>query len=721
MTSAEKNTYSFSDKPITKAEEDCLGSIKYSQALAKSLVSWTRKDCLVIGLYGSWGNGKTSIKNLALGELKNSFQESISFLEYNPWCLDGSRGLVESFFNKLGTDLETSSVDKLKEASGKMKSLGALAGAGIPALTVLSNVFAPGSGPILEALLKKVPDLVSRDAEALIEKAQKSFESITKELHTVLNDLKKPLLIVVDDIDRLHPDEIRTLFKLIKNTADFPNVIYLLLFDKEVVISALNDKHGIKGKEYLQKIVQVDLDIPKITEEQLRSYANEKLKEIYSSKKIDIKESELFKILNLVPKFATNLRSIHRLINSYTFQLSLALTDGEPIVNPVDLLGLDVLRIFESKTFDFVFENISILAPNDLIFAINSKDAESNRFKSYWAELQNLFPEKHEHINQLFSVLFPSFSKIAFDEKIKIPSEEEKIKCLRLCHERLSKRYFNFIVEREDLSQKEVNDLLQSFKETRTFKIFLEKLSERGLSTQAIGYLLDYASDHDLNAFYGNLPVLLRHFEEYDGPLSDENRRWTIQLIQKCLLKENSLKRRSNKLKRALKDCGAYYSAILFIQITQENPNKALLSEADITVLKKWIITNIQTNSANGKLPNREKLGKLIYVWETWGDSKKLKAFLKRISRTPAGLLAFAYSQHFLSYSDEGERLGVNLKNLTRFVELNVIEKSFKKIARNELDNDDLRIYEAIERALKSKNRSSHPTMIEDDIWDDNE
>ena len=87
------------------------------------------------------------------------------------------------------------------------------------------------------------------------------------------------ILVMIDDIDRLTADEIRQLYRVIKSVADFPNVIYLLAFDKRVVINALEKTQDIPGagEEYLEKIVQTPFELPIPDKNSLRSLLFEKL------------------------------------------------------------------------------------------------------------------------------------------------------------------------------------------------------------------------------------------------------------------------------------------------------------------------------------------------------------------------------------------------------------------------------------------------------------
>ena len=86
-----------------------------------------------------------------------------------------------------------------------------------------------------------------------------------KVLSQSLQALKRPILVIVDDIDRLVDDEIRLLFRLVKSNADFPNVIYLLLFHRDHVERAL-----LGGRSYMEKIIQVGFEIPKVESKKLK-------------------------------------------------------------------------------------------------------------------------------------------------------------------------------------------------------------------------------------------------------------------------------------------------------------------------------------------------------------------------------------------------------------------------------------------------------------------
>lgn len=71
-------------------------------------------------------------------------------------------------------------------------------------------------------------------------------------LEDALIQAEKKIIIVIDDIDRLANSQIRDVFQLVKQVADFPNVIYLLAMDREVVRRALMlaDESGCTAAYY---------------------------------------------------------------------------------------------------------------------------------------------------------------------------------------------------------------------------------------------------------------------------------------------------------------------------------------------------------------------------------------------------------------------------------------------------------------------------------------
>ncbi len=98
------------DQPITRREEDCLQRSQFAISLARCLLNTNDPDSMVIGLYGGWGAGKTSVINLIVEELRiasNNMLEAEQpvILNFSPWSYSGQQQMIYSFFCRLASTL----------------------------------------------------------------------------------------------------------------------------------------------------------------------------------------------------------------------------------------------------------------------------------------------------------------------------------------------------------------------------------------------------------------------------------------------------------------------------------------------------------------------------------------------------------------------------------------------------------------------------------------
>ena len=94
-----------SDRPIQSKKQDILARAKFAERLATDLQSWEGNDSLVVALYGAWGSGKTSLKNMLLEANRRKKKTTLPVIEFNPWQLSGTGSIPASFFRELGIAL----------------------------------------------------------------------------------------------------------------------------------------------------------------------------------------------------------------------------------------------------------------------------------------------------------------------------------------------------------------------------------------------------------------------------------------------------------------------------------------------------------------------------------------------------------------------------------------------------------------------------------------
>src|SRR5690606_34713846 len=67
---------------------------------------------------------------------------------------------------------------------------------------------------------------------------------LKQELAVKIQELNVGFIVIPDDLDRLEPEQAVEVVRLVRSVADFPKVVYLMCYDREVLSEAL--KTGLK-------------------------------------------------------------------------------------------------------------------------------------------------------------------------------------------------------------------------------------------------------------------------------------------------------------------------------------------------------------------------------------------------------------------------------------------------------------------------------------------
>ena len=391
-----------------------------------------------IGVYGEWGTGKTYLKNLVLRELEKMDAE-VPFVEYNPWQWSGQEKLTESFFDTLESKFRSlgatgePDAEKYAMISEKLRKLSLATTAFGPspkAIAVLQTLLfgliayflgtsnwnewswtyqvMAITGTVLGLGFWFVGRLAERFAswmEINSSRAERSLEQVKEELTELFADLDQPFLVVIDDIDRLTADQIRMMMQLIKANANFPNVVYLVLFEREIVAGSLSDeKNNIEGAKFLEKIVHLSFDLPETEQRTLVEEFKVRLSQELDSRKIPESVSEQLKneiegdtrlssiIENFVPRFVNTLRNVNRVIPTFVFYLGHYAdqsgaeynkdgSEGGKVesyleINAGDLLALELLRLFETEVHQRIPDHKEMLTSPIQFFSISDNRGE---------------------------------------------------------------------------------------------------------------------------------------------------------------------------------------------------------------------------------------------------------------------------------------------------------------------------------------------------------
>ncbi|MHB1247578.1 MAG: KAP family P-loop NTPase fold protein [Sulfuriferula sp.] len=95
------------DRPVSKKSEDRLVRGPFVTRLTNAITSWKGGDGVVIGLYGPWGCGKSSVKNLVIEKIVGNDLSSVEVIEFNPWQWRGHDDVSAAFFREVLRKLES--------------------------------------------------------------------------------------------------------------------------------------------------------------------------------------------------------------------------------------------------------------------------------------------------------------------------------------------------------------------------------------------------------------------------------------------------------------------------------------------------------------------------------------------------------------------------------------------------------------------------------------
>lgn len=285
----EDNNHFLSDTPIELSEQDLLNYKHYADKVRRVIQNNSNnQDPLTIGIYGKWGEGKTSFLNLVKNQIDNFKKENdnkgIVRFHFNPWRYGTDDEMLFAFFEGLAQSLFLEKESNLQKAGRYIKGFSRY----LKAIKLSASIGLPLSNT--DAKMTFDPSVIFETLGNDLKGEELSLESFKYIIDESLKKAKWKVVIFIDDVDRLDKSEIHTLLKIVKLNASFNNLIYLIPMDQEQVAKAIKHRFGddIKdGYKFLEKIINIPIHLPKIEYSDLRVFFNRKLEEVYNSSEFD--------------------------------------------------------------------------------------------------------------------------------------------------------------------------------------------------------------------------------------------------------------------------------------------------------------------------------------------------------------------------------------------------------------------------------------------------
>ena len=663
------------DQPILKASEDKLGRKGFANHMAEAIKSWKGNDSLCLALYGEWGSGKTSIKNMIVDALQKPRRKAPLIVEFNPWQWSGQDQLISVFFTEIGAKLgKIDTSEEGKERASLFKNYGtalAFGSAAIKGIRVAASLFAGPAGEILLEPVQRGFEALKDGAEAAEKASIEEAVPLDERKRTIahsLQDLKKLIVVIIDDIDRLVDEEIRLLFRLVKSNADFPNVIYLMLFQRDHVEKALPG-----GRSYMEKIIQVGFEVPKVETRKLKELVEIELRNILKATSMnELFESQYSRWDGIyrsgASHFLGTVRDIKRFTSNFAFYLNMFSNRGTPEINPVDLMAIQVLAIFEPGVYHRAHTAKEFLTTD----YYHTSTGEGRAEKCNLLLRHITAPAGEDKCTPLENILKQLFPILNVDRSGIIHSTETNesvLRNVRICDRIFFDRYFHLDIQNDDISQ---NELLSLFKMAHSRERLVESLLrfiDRGFWDVLFDRMqahLDYLEGPDIESFITSLCDVGEKIVRVDPekPFLSMPEERLAKLVGSLLV--------TRQCEEAIRNACENSEGILIpLHFALDILSKSSNPEFAMGILQSSI-HKVSAAAKSGALYDHPRLGFLLRNWH-WRSSKPedAKVWLRSTIVSQDGFIHIleAFTSHVLS-SQKGWMRQTNLKAIKEFISL---------------------------------------------------
>lgn len=465
----------YSDRPITSSKEDQLNREGFSKLLAYTLAHLDSEDAFTVGLFGKWGCGKTSLVNMTLAELENiqscgETDEQIIVVNFEPWNFSDTNQLLNQFFVRMANEFR-------KKKDANLTRIG-------KALERYSEAFAlfgliPGVGEPIASVGKWGISRLGKHMQKGLD--DRDVLKQKDQVIRLLKDQPNRILVVIDDIDRLSNEQIRYIFQLITSVARFPKTTYLLVFDKEIVLEALKDVQSGNGEDYLEKVIQIPIQIPDIQRSDLHKILLDQLERIKADfHELGYNQNHWQRLFGkCISPFIKHLRDINRLCNSLKFKLVGISSE----VDFTDMIAISVLELQHPLIYEWVKNNKTILT-GDNDFSSFMVDKSQEEWLVHYTEIlrriiqqersETLVDKETKIMIDFLAYLFPYFGH-RIGKVFETYDVDEFNRNNQIAHPDKFQRYFQLDINSIAYKTADVRNILYSLSEDEIISFLLSQ------------------------------------------------------------------------------------------------------------------------------------------------------------------------------------------------------------------------------------------------------
>jgi len=616
----------YNDKPITGPEGDLYRLDPFAQALAASIRKMAAPEGTVLALNGPWGSGKSSTVNLIKHHLKPAEDSGeIIILNFRPWWFKGDDALALAFFRELYAGMSPSLGEKFKKALPQLGARILQSGSIVEAGLGLAGI--PILGRLASSSMKAAADYIGSGGDTV--------EKLHAQLSRALKDQSKRFVIIIDDIDRLTPEEALMIFRLVKSVGHLPNVIYLLVFDRALAEKIANDRFPSEGPQYLEKIIQASFDLPLAQASDLQRRVQEIITQICGQPA----EEEIVRFMNVfydvVAPEIRSPRDIVRLGNALPVTWAAIGTD----VDLSDFVGLETIRVLRPEVYRRLRANRDHLLPESVMTGREKISPEQLDKQLFGDPLPADSQRLRRALMRIFPPLERHWSNVHHGESSRDAWDKDR----RVCSAGHIDTYFRFTLGEDAMSANEIDTLVKrAGDEAFIEQVMLSAIqSVRKDGTTKAAMVLDQLNTHADEVKDADVEPLLkslfriadrtdveadkaRGFSTGSNPL---RLHWLLRRLTKERFDDEG---RSRVLKAAAAEAPLGWLVNFSESAYRDHhprPGKSqaidrvqLLTVSDMEEVRGWALAKLRAAASSGELLKDRHLPSLLFRWREMGD-----------------------------------------------------------------------------------------------------
>lgn len=297
--------------------------------LAEQISSLARSPEMLpvsVGVFGTWGTGKSTVLNLVKQNLEPHSPSPI-IIEFDAWLFQGFDDSKAALMEVVADTLIKAAKDdagllgKAKELAARVnyfRAIGVAADFGIGMALGVPPGLLTKAGDAISSLMsgngkredvdaaKEVGKTATESWGKLIkpEKARtppKEIAAFRSEFGEILEKLGRPLVVFIDNLDRCLPDVAIGTLEAIRLFLFMPGTSFVIAADEDMIRHSVarhfRDPDSTHVKDYLDKVIQVPFRVPRIGAEDLRAYLYSLFTQLVAPEKLADVQAELLAAL----------------------------------------------------------------------------------------------------------------------------------------------------------------------------------------------------------------------------------------------------------------------------------------------------------------------------------------------------------------------------------------------------------------------------------------